>query len=58
LRADELCQRELPAHEHDDDDAELDDEIGGSEFKRHGGGEVRAFEEDRAGEGDSGIGTG
>src|SRR5438093_450467 len=48
---------EPPAHEHDHDDAQLEDEIGGRQLERHGGGEVRALAEDRTGERDGGIGT-
>jgi hypothetical protein len=44
--ADEFGQRELPAQEHQHDDAQLDDEIGGSHLERHRGREMRALAED------------
>ena len=34
--ADELGRRELPAHEHDQDDAELDHEVRRGEHEHHG----------------------
>lgn len=43
--ADELRCGELPAHQQGEDDAELDDEVGGSDLEGHRGGEVRAFTE-------------
>jgi hypothetical protein len=48
--ADEFGQRELPAQQHQHDDAELDDEIGGSHLERHRSCEIRALAKDRAGE--------
>lgn len=39
-RANELRQRELPTHEHDNDNAEFKDEVGGRQFERHGRCEV------------------
>jgi hypothetical protein len=47
--ADELGDGELPAQQHRHDDAQLDDQVGGGELERHGGGEVGALAEDRAG---------
>jgi hypothetical protein len=49
-RADEFGQRELPAKERQRDDAELDDEIGGSHLERHRGREMGALAKNRAGE--------
>jgi hypothetical protein len=49
-RADEFGQRELPAQEHQHDNGEFNDEIGGGHFERHGGGEIGALAEQRAGE--------
>jgi len=48
--ADEFGQRELPAQERHDDDAELEDKIGGSHLERHRGREMRALAEERTGE--------
>ena len=45
--AHEFSQRQLPAQQSQHDDAELEDEIGGGHFERHGGHEVRALAEDR-----------
>ena len=48
--ADELGQRELPSEEQGEDDAELDDEIGGGDLEHHGGGEARTLAEQRPGQ--------
>ena len=49
-RADEFSQGDLPTQQHEHDNAEFEDEIGGGHFEGHRGGEVRAFAEDRAGQ--------
>ncbi len=56
-RADKLGQRELPAQKHQHDSAEFDDEIGGGHFKGHGGGEIGALAEQRAGKRHGSIGA-
>src|SRR6201987_3209118 len=56
--ANELPQRELPTHEHREEDTELKNQVCGGELKRHRGGEVCALAEDRTCEGDGGIGAG
>jgi hypothetical protein len=48
--ADEFSQGDLPTQQHEHDNAEFEDEIGGGHFEGHRGGEVRAFAEDRAGQ--------
>ncbi len=55
--ADELGRSELPADEDGEEDAELDDEVGGGELEGHCGGEVGALAEEGAGEGDGGVGA-
>src|SRR6516225_4687641 len=45
--ADDFSQRQLPAQQRHHDDAELQDEIGGSHLKCHCGREMRALAEDR-----------
>ena len=44
--ADDFGQRELPTQEHQHDDAELEDEIGGGYLKGHCGREIRSVAED------------
>jgi len=46
---DELCGGELPAHQHHQHDAELDDEVGRGEHEDHGVDEVGALREQRLG---------
>ena len=48
---------ELPAEQQRQDDAELDDEVGGGDLERHRRGEVRALAEQRAGQRDGGVGA-
>ena len=55
--ADELGGQELPADEHQQDDAELDDQVGGGKHEHHGGQEVSAAHEDRPGHGGGRVGT-
>src|SRR6266542_17612 len=55
--ADELGHGELPAEQHREDDAQLDHQVGGGELEGHRGGEVGALAEDRAGQGDRGVGA-
>jgi hypothetical protein len=50
--ADELSERELPAHEQREDDAHLDHEVGARDLERHRCGEVRTLAEQRAGQRD------
>jgi len=52
---DEFGQCQLPAQERYDDDAELEDEIGGSHLECHRGREIRALAEDRAGKRHCGV---
>jgi hypothetical protein len=47
--ADEFRQGELPTQQRRHDDAEFEDEIGGSHFECHRSREVRALAEQRAG---------
>jgi hypothetical protein len=44
--ADEFGERQLPAQERQRDDAELEDEIGGSHLERHRGREMCALAEE------------
>ena len=53
--ADEFCGGELPAHQQSQDDAQLHDEVGGTDLEGHGGGEVGAFAEQGSGQGHRGI---
>ena len=55
--AHELGQRELPAEEEGQDDAELDDEVGGGDLEDHGGGEARTLAEQRPGQGHRRVGA-
>ena len=48
---------ELPAHQQGQDDAELDDEVGGGDLEGHRRGEVRALAEQRAGQRHGGVGA-
>ena len=56
--ADELGQCELPPEEQGEDDAELDDEIGGRDLEHHGGGEARTLAKQRPGQGHRRVGAG
>ena len=53
----ELGGSELPAHQHDQQDAQLDDEVGGGEHEHQGGEEVGALLEQRLGHGGGRVGT-
>ena len=55
--ADELGQRELPAHQQGQDHAQLDDQVGRGDLERHGRGEARALAEQRAGQRHRGVGA-
>lgn len=55
--AEELGRGELPAHHHDQDDPELDHQVGGGELKGDRVGEAGALAEDGAGQGDSRVGA-
>jgi hypothetical protein len=52
---DELCSRELPAHQQRQDHAEFDDEVRRGDLERHRRGEVRALAKQRARQCDRGI---
>jgi len=56
--ADELGCHEAPAEEDGEENAELDDQIGGGELEGDGGDEVCAFAEERAREGGCCVGAG
>jgi len=45
-----IRQGEMSTHQHEYDNAEFENEIGGGHFEGHCGGEVRAFTEERAGQ--------
>ena len=54
---DELADGELPAHQHNEHDPELNDEVGRGEHEDHGGDVVGALDEERLGHGGRGVGA-
>ena len=54
----EFSERKLPAHQHDENDAQLCNQVRGSNFKRHRRSEIGAFAKNRACQRDGGVGTG
>src|SRR5215472_12677494 len=56
--ADELGQRELPADQQREDDAELDDQVGAGDLEDHRGGEAGPLAEQRTGERHRRVGAG